>query len=797
VAGVINFIMKKDYKGFEASIYGTKSQHGGGDVYSANMTGGWGDLGSDGFNVLISANHEEDKVLKAKDRDFASSANRPDLGINKASPRNGIPNLNFVDTLGNGYGSKGNGVAPLINPYRYNGCNNPDFALVVRDATTCGTDYVKFIDLIPEQMHDNIVGRATFQLGADHEVFVEAAHVEDRVTSVYSPAPYTLSMSYPSTGRFYPKSIVIPKGTPVKAGYKFPDGTVAATDTTLTSDITVTPTGNLSGTWRTVAGGGRTDITRQTTDRFQVGSKGTVAGWDYDAAITYSKNEGTIYYGPGKFSYSLLTPLVKSGAINVFGAQDAASQTALNSALLTGPENDGTSTSTEVDATVSRDIATLPAGPLSLALGASFRKEKLDQFSFPVQASGDEVGGSGPVPGVTGDRKVYGMYGELAIPIVKGLDASLSARYDNYKNGFGTSFNNVSPKIGLRFQPMKQVLVRGSFEEGYRAPTLYENLRPLTVGNNTSANWSDQVRCPGGVPINNGVDTSTECDVQQTTGLEGNKNVKPEKSKQFSLGLVLQPMPELSVALDYWDLRITDAILPKSEIQVMTNQSAFGDFIYRYDPAAFPGGYDNSAAGSPGVYQSSKLTLAQQQAFPFAYIYLPYDNAGKFSAAGVDVSIDWKQRVAAGQFGVNLEGTVFTKHGYQYNGADYVSDINNYKDFGPVPRWRHMLTFSYKQGDWASSLINEYMTGYNDYTNPASVGPNYPEVRKVGSYSLWDARVSWTGVKNLELTLGVKNLFDTEPPSSRTEVNFQTGYDAQWTNPVGRMAWTKLRYKFF
>ncbi|WP_158084700.1 hypothetical protein, partial [Streptococcus pneumoniae] len=74
------------------------------------ITGGYGDLASDRFNVLLSGNREESDVLKAKDRSFAATANRPDLGINKASPRNGVPNLNFIDTLGNGYGSKGNNV---------------------------------------------------------------------------------------------------------------------------------------------------------------------------------------------------------------------------------------------------------------------------------------------------------------------------------------------------------------------------------------------------------------------------------------------------------------------------------------------------------------------------------------------------------------------------------------------------------------------------------------------------------------------------------------------------------------
>ena len=655
---------------------------------------------------------------------------------------------------------------------------------------------MKFIDLIPKQTHDNIVARGIFQLSPAHEIYAEAAHVQDKFTSVYSPAPYTLNMTYPANGRFYPKSIVVPKGTPVKAGFKLPDGTVFASAGTLASDVTVTPTGPISGTWRTVAGGGRTDLTDQTTDRYQLGARGSLVGWDYDTAVTYSKNKGTISFGPGKFSYAALTPLVSSGEINVFGSQDAASLAKLQSALLTGPEQTATSTATEFDGKISRDIATLPAGPVGLALGASFRKEKLNQFSYPVLATGDEVGGAGPIPAVSGDRKVYGLFTEVGIPIVKNLDLTLSARYDNYKNGFGTSFNSTSPKASLRFQPMKELVLRGSYGEGYRAPTLFENLRPLTVGNNTNANWSDALRCPGGKPITNTinpVDTSTECNVQQTTGLEGNKTLLPEKSTQYSLGFVYQPMADVSLTLDYWDLNIKNAILQKSEIQVLSDQTAFKDFIYRYDPAVFTDGYDNTAAPAKGIVKGST-----NKDLPFAYIYLPYDNTGKFFAAGVDVSLDWKRRFEGfGQVGASIEGTYFTKHGYQYFATPKVNDIGDYKDFGPVPRWRHVLTFSYKYGDWAGSLLNTYMSGYNDYTNPDAIGANYPAVRKVDSYSLWDARVSWSGFKGLDLTVGVKNMFDKNPPSSRTEVNFQTGYDAQWTNPLGRAYYVKVRYKFF
>ena len=787
VAGVINFILKKDYVGGEISGYTTHTQLGGGNSSVVSITGGIGNIATQGYNILISASHEDDQVLKAKDRPtFAGSANRPDLGINKASPRNGVPNLNFTDTKGNKYTG--------VNPLRYTGCDSVEFALVIRDAKSCGTDYVKFIDLIPKQKHDNIFARGVLQLNNDNQLYAELVHVKDNTVSTYSPAPYTRTMSYPTTGRFYPASITLPKGMTLPAGYVMPNGTVLASSTVLAADLVVKPTGNITGTWRTVAGGGRTDITDNKTDRFLFGAKGTVAGWDYDTALTQSKSDGVISFGPGKFSYKLLTPLVASGAINVFGSQDATSKAALDGALLTGPEQSAISKLTSFDFRVSRDLFSMPAGPVGFALGVAFSKETLNQISYPVLASGDEVGGGGEIPSVKGDRKVYGIYGEIEIPLAKGLDLGLKARYDNYKNGFGTSFNNLSPQANLRFQVTKDFLARASYGEGFRAPTLFENLRPFTI-NNTNANWSDPIRCPGGKPITNTInpvgELQDECNVQLTSGVEGNRTVKPEKSKQYSMGIVFAPTANTSVTLDYWDVRITDAVVFKSEIQVLQSPDQFKNFIYRYDPKNFPDGYTTGKANT--------IAGSQNKDFPIAFIYLPYDNAAKFYAAGVDINAQWRNKIDGfGSVNVNFDGTYYTKHGYQNYGSPAVSDIADYKDFGPVPRWRHALTFGMTKGSINASLTNNYTSGYNDYTNLDAVDPpTYPEKRRVAAYTTWDAQVGWTGIKNLELVGGVKNLLNTDPPSSRTEVNFQTGYDATFTNPLGRTYYVRAKYKFF
>jgi len=787
VAGVVNFILKRNYKGLEASIYGSQTKDGGGADRNYSAIGGFGDMGEQGYNVMLSVKHEDQDALKAKDRSFANTAVRPDLGINKASPRDGVPNLNFTDSKGNSYTG--------VNPYRYNGCNNPEFALTLfgspASATQCGTDYVKFIDLIPKQIHDNVVARGTFKINDDHEVYAEGMYTKDEITSTASPAPYTKSMTYPTTGRFYPASITLPAGMTLPAGYIMPDGTVLAAPTVLAANMAVTPVGKLKGNWRTVAGGGRTDITNQANAHLVIGAKGNVAGWDYDTAVNYTKNTGTIYYGPGKFSYAKLTPLVAAGAINVFGSQDATSLAALNSALLSGPENTATSTIKGWDGKVSKEIMQLPYGGLGVAFGASYMQESLDQFSYPIQASGDEVGGAGPILGVVGSRKVLGLFTEANIPVYKDLDLSAAARYDNYKNDFGTEFSHVSPKLSFTYKPVNSVLLRGSAAKGFRAPSLYDNLYPFVSGNNTAGNFSDPIRCPGGKPINATVGLiQDECNVQQPTATSGNVDLKPETSKQMSLGIVWQPNSSFSGSLDYFDIKIDKAINKMSEQTPFNDPVTYAGNFYRYDPALYPGGWSDDGKQTGAIKGSTNPN------FPLAYVLLPKFNAGHFFAAGFDLNLNYKLKVeGVGNFGANFDATYYTKHGYQYDGSPEVSDLSIYKDFGPTPRFRSMLTGTFTRGAWNSSLTYNYSGTYHDYFDPTQAGPNYPTDRMVAAYKTWDGTLGYR-FKSLELLAGIKNILNTDPPASRVTVNFQTGYDSTLTNALGRTFFLKAKYKF-
>ncbi|ATQ74609.1 hypothetical protein CR152_08810 [Massilia violaceinigra] len=788
VAGVINFILKKDYKGMEVSAYKTHVDQGGGNTKSFNLTGGFGDIATDRFNVLFSANHEENQKLLASERSFSTTSVRPDLGLNKSSPRNGVPNLNFTDSLGNKYVG--------VNPYRYNGCKNDEFSLVVNSEKGCGTDYVKYIDLVPEAKHDNIVTRGVFKVNEGLELFAEAAYTKDKMIAAASPAPYTKAMTYPANGRFYPKTIKLPKGLKLPAGYKMPNGSVTTAETVLAADMDVTPTGPMTGTWRTVAGGGRNDLTKTENTRVVVGAKGMLAGWDYETALTYGKNEVEIQFGPGKFSYARLDPLVKNGEINVFGTQDAASLAALLGSQLSGFENGGTSISKEFDFKMSKELFNMPAGAVGFSVGTSFRKEKLTQESSEVLKKGDEVGGAGEILGVTGDRKVFGLFSEVVVPVIKSLELTAAARYDKYKNGFGTEFDNLSPKLGFTFRPSTVIMARGSVARGFRAPTLVDNLRPKEL-NNTSSNFSDPIRCPNGTPINDSVgELQDECNVQLDTQNSGNPDLKPEKSKQYTLGLVFQPTSTVSGSIDYWNVKIDKSINAMSENTVFGDPVANINQFYRYDPAVEAAEEVKGFPKLPGS-KANPYRASTNKDFPLAYVALPRVNTGKFYAAGIDLNLNYRQKMGdMGTVGANFDSTYYSKHGYQYQGEKEVSDLGNFKDFGPTPRFRHTLGLTYGIGQWNTSLTHNYTKGYWDYTDPASIGPNYPELRKVGDYSTFDATLGWKPMKNVSMTFGVKNIADEDPPSSRNGQNFQVGYDPTFTNPLGRTFYARLNYKF-
>jgi iron complex outermembrane receptor protein len=110
---------------------------------------------------------------------------------------------------------------------------------------------------------------------------------------------------------------------------------------------------------------------------------------------------------------------------------------------------------------------------------------------------------------------------------------------------------------------------------------------------------------------------------------------------------------------------------------------------------------------------------------------------------------------------------------------------------GIIPRYKQYTSVTWDKGPWSATLANTYQTSYRDWGT--DFDGNY---RTVGSMSLWDLQGSYTGFRNLTLTLGVKNLFDTNPPVTNQQNTFQLGFDPSYYDPRARFVYGSVRYAF-
>jgi len=419
---------------------------------------------------------------------------------------------------------------------------------------------------------------------------------------------------------------------------------------------------------------------------------------------------------------------------------------------------------------------------MGVAFGVEFRKEKSGFEALPITA---ELGSLGidPDSDTSGSRKAYAAFAELSLPLMKELEMTLAARYDKYSD-FGKSFN---PKIGLRYQPTKQVLIRGSASSGFRAPTLYEIYQPLSV-TFTSDSYNDPVLCPNGTAVA-GASAGVVCDQQVLQRLSGPggvgqpvNNLQPEKSKSWTYGIAFEPTSNITMGVDFWTINI------RNLINSLPEQAVFGDFT-KYQsrfvrcseiPATGAGitrDDIDACTGYPGIGFD-----------PIAYIDTPTENLGELRTRGLDLSAAWRSEVTPyGRFGLSLEGTYVIKYSYQREkGGAFIDAVGRYSDNAPVFRWQHVLTGTWNMGNWAATLSNRYKSGYTDQD----------EVNRVGSYSVFDTSLTWTGVKNLSLTFGIANILDTDPPLTGQVTTFQRGFDPRFTNPLGRTFLFRAAYKF-
>ena len=726
IGGVINFITKRSVKGNALTIEGYEPlRRGGGSEQRANLSGGWGELNRDGYSMFGVLDYHQQSALRSVDRSFSRTGVRPDRGMNEIS-RTTFP-ANFFSSLG---------IAG--NPYFATGCSatgtSPDTAPATDDPV-CEFDYTQYVDNVPKTRQYSAMGKFNRQLTPDHLASLELVFGRSTTEARVAPPPLSnIGLTMTRASPYYPGAGIVPA---------FPG---------LTGE-------NLDISWRPTETGGRINFDTSSTVRLLASLEGSFAGWDYNAGISHSLGRARSIFDAGYVIDQRIIDGVGAGILNPFGPQSPEGAAFLQNSLLLGEYLHARINSSAVDARASRELMSLPAGPLGFALGAEFRRDRAKYFVNRALASQASSSGSADAQDQSGQRSIAAIFSELNVPVIKDLELNFAARYDHYSD-VGGSFN---PKVSLRYQPTRQLLVRSSFNKGFRAPTLFDLFGPQTT-TNSSDTYNDPLLCPGGTPIP-GANPNIVCEQQQNIRGGGNPDLQPERSRTWSVGAVFEPLPALTVSADYWDIKLKD------QISQLAEQTIFADFAKYRDLF---------------VYDASGTRLN--------YVLDITSNLGEVRTRGLDLSVLYRlPRNPWGNISVSLDGTYVNKYEYQNErGGPFTQNAGRYADATPVFRWRHNLLLTMVSGDYTFNLSNRYMSHYVDQNT--SVAPEF--FNNVGHYSTWSLSTTFTGNKLFELTAGIKNLFDEEPPFTNQVTNFQLGYDPRYTDPLGRTVYARLTYKF-
>ena len=749
VAGVINIILRQDYRGLEVGVgYGRSAKHDG-DAPTASLTWGAGNLGSDRYNILVGLNLSKRDSILSKDRDFAGTEDlRPRGGADRRSSY-GIPGtITDLET-----GNKLYNVGGVCGPSTQRGGSS------IRGGF-CRYDRAALGDVLPESTKSGLYARGSFAISNDTTAFAEVLFTRNKFKSDSWPAGTTDDVGLGTA--------VIPAGAPnnpfpndAEIRYRFAD------------------VGNRGND-------GTTD-----NKRLLAGFKGNLAGWDYESALNVNRininnlatnnalnshllclmnpaaaatyaaggdpglGGGTlanIFAATPAYATYFAAELAKCGAAFAqYGyynfVNPAANAPGVAGFLRHDSPRVGKSTMDGFDVKASRDLMALAGGQMGVAVGFETRREKASDIPDIQLQTGDTLAISAAQ--AFGSRRVSAFYAELNAPITKTFEANLALRRDKY-TGNG-NYSATSPKVGLRFQPIKEVLLRATASEAFRAPSLFET----TPAQQTSFTFGiqDPVKCP--VFDENIAD----CALDLRRVQQGNPNLKPEKSKSYNLGAVFEASDAVTVSVDYWKIKRKDEI-GSFEDQVLVD-------VFANDPNI--------------VVRNQAGQIIQINQVPVQL------NSTKTS--GVDVGLTVRNNLGSmGKLSSKLDVSYVSTYVFTTLDSDTLQQVPaNFNGTYNQPRWRASWEFALDQGSWEYGLSGYAIGNYE------GLGLN----ARVHAHEIWNLGVSYRGIKNLDVRVGVNNLLNRKPPFNDETNGAQAGYNVQLADPVGRFYTVAVKYKFW
>ncbi|MDZ4363539.1 TonB-dependent receptor plug domain-containing protein [Brevundimonas sp.] len=766
LAGVVNFIFKRDYEGFGLDTQYGISRFGDGEQFNASLTFG-SNFADDRGNVT--------GFVGYSDRDgFLPNSDRP-WSFPSAAGGSGTGEFGGLNNLAlNPYTAAG---CPTANPcrrsFRTTGVPGPfsnDFSL---SPTSDRYDFstVNLLQSPSERFNLALMGH--YDVTDNVEAFAEVFYTDSRNTSQLAPTP--------ATGISIPYSNFFVQNYPALLAY---------------ANSRPNPTAPLNFDRRMSEVGAR--IQNNNTDVYQIntGLRADLgSGWELEGYYSYGRTELTTSI-QNDVSRSRLNAALAGGGtatscapsvlalfptcvpINLFGrgtiTPQAAAFVRLNFTDRSVFERQN------VQLNLTGTVMELPAGPLGIAAGVEYREDTLSYTPDDAKNAGD-IYGFNAERAVSGSSASSEAYVEAAVPLLrdapfaKSLELELGARLSDYD----TVGQVWSYKFGGSWEPVDSVRLRALYQRASRAPNVFELFQandqgfPAVLDPCTTVNPGTGAARTLSAGVRNfctaqlGFDPVTAGFVAQNTQTEsfffGNPDLSEEKSDTITVGAVWQPtfVDGLSMSLDYYKIEVEDYI------------GTISGGVSGIVGACFAAGA--AASGTTGAPVSSiaecnnagiGLPLIFRDAAGNLKARAPLGNVSALETSGVDFSTryGWDVPWAGGMWGEQLAIAVNLTYlnSYELDGIEYAGTAGAYNISATLPEWKANVSLGYDVGPVRLAYSGTFI---DELDNQGNI-PDFQDGGYTGIDSYWyhDLSGTWQATENMEVFAGVRNLLDEEPP---------------------------------
>jgi outer membrane receptor protein involved in Fe transport len=835
VAGVINYVTKDNFEGGNLNVrYGTEAGTKRDDLTLAGNRGF--QFNDDKSFFFISASYDKKNGILASEKSYAKSEDQrpraPEffVGDNDFDNRSSLEPYADLHYLG---------LPSSIDDYIIRPISYINDAGVLQDISSCGGGALG--------AGEGAIGDVCLDAAGGHDRALRPNRNEDRTlipdidrVNLYINFThefnngiefYNESTYYRATAkRQWEQSSILSNGTfdvPASSYYN-PLGPINFADGRVNPnrlpglDLSLVPAEGLAYnvTIRPTDTGPRQIEVKSDSYRFLNGLRGIYKDWDWDTAILHSEAQTDDNMSNRISSPLLLAQLSLDtpDAYNPFTGVNPNDPSSIRDAspnpqssidpFLTTAQRSARTELTLIDFKTSNPfLFSLPGGEAGVAMGLEWRKEVLDEDnssnfdgsqpfvegnSVPVNDS--SLQGSSVRLDVYGERKVFSAYAEMALPLlanipaVRSLDMQLAIRYED----FDDIGNITRPKIALSWFPIDMLQFRGAISKGFRAPNLIQINSPGSTITTSVDDFAENSLDENGNVV---VNPTTIADGGAGNGnynlsTSGNRNLKPEKSDNISLGFTIVPIKNLTLSYDWWEVETQNTVGVLSDENISRL-----DLILRGDNSSSP----DVIRGEP----DERNPLGE-----IVQINRRYENLNTRIITGYDIAANYSLETSAGDFDFKLNAARTLKYDQTAGGDALIiidaggdpaflgSAVGNLVGTASIPEWQATASMKWNSNDrlYRAGLFIKYVGEVDETSVSRTIDGEtfFHEMKAQTRANAYITRRDFMNYENLNITFGINNLFDQDPPLA----DGSFGYDGSLHSSRSRYFYTSASYSF-